>query len=250
MGGLPGVELIDSGGNLGYAGAVNIGRVAARPFSSLLIANPDLWFEPGSIARLHEALAGPGVGVTVPTLLDTSGELCLSMRREPSVARAFGDALWGRRLGRRPAWLAEMVYDADKYTRRQPVDWATGAAQLVSAACDAAVGAWDDRRFFLYSEETDFARRARRAGYRIDYVPSARARHRGGGSGASGDLVALMAVNRVRYYEKWHRRPASSAFRAAVALHELLRCSDPAHRRALRHVVRRSSWTALPGSKR
>ena len=50
---------------------------------------------------------------------------------------------------------------------------ATGAALLMSAACDRAIGGWDER-FFLYSEETDFAARARRCGYSIRYIPTAR----------------------------------------------------------------------------
>ena len=47
-------------------------------------------------------------------------------------------------------------------------------------------------------------------GYRVRYVPTARARHEDGGSGRSPALGALLAVNRVRYYEKYHRRPATS----------------------------------------
>jgi len=120
---------------------------------------------------------------------------------------------------------------------------------LVAADCDAAVGPWDEERFFLYSEETDIAARVRAAGWTIDYVPAARASHRQGGSGQSPDLAALMAVNRVRYYEKRHGRAPSAAFRSMAVLHELLRCADPVHRRALRFLLRRSSWARLPGGR-
>ena len=119
---------------------------------------------------------------------------------------------------------------------RHSVDWAGGAAAMVSAACDAAVGPWDER-FFLYSEEVDYAARARRAGFRIEYVPTARIRHHEGGSGSSAALTALLAVNRIRYVTK-RGRGGTALFRAAVALHELLRAYDPAHRFALRTVLR------------
>jgi GT2 family glycosyltransferase len=115
---------------------------------------------------------------------------------------------------------------------------------LVSAACDAAVGPWDER-FFMYSEEVDHAARVRAAGFSIDYVPTARAQHRAGGSGSSSALTALMAVNRVRYMEKRRRR--AGLFRAAVTLHELIRVGNPGHRFALRILLRRSRWLALPG---
>src|SRR4051794_36158847 len=41
----PGVQVIDAGANLGYAAAVNRGRIAARPCRTVLILNPDLRVE-------------------------------------------------------------------------------------------------------------------------------------------------------------------------------------------------------------
>ena len=113
---------------------------------------------------------------------------------------------------------------------------------LISAGCDSMVGAWDER-FFLYSEEVDYATRARAAGFRVDFVPQARARHRGAGSGQSHALIALKAVSRVRYFEK-HGKHAG-LMRAAVFLHELLRSGDASHRAALLVISRRSTWEPL-----
>ena len=93
--------------------------------------------------------------------------------------------------------------DERSYQHRHVVDWATGAALLVDAELDRRVGGWDER-FFLYSEEVDFMRRVRESGSQIWFEPGAVMRHRRGGSGASDMLEALMAVNRVRYQEKWH----------------------------------------------
>lgn len=239
---------VQAGGNLGYAGAINLGRARIGSCSSLLVLNPDLVLEPGAVTELYRALAEPGTGMAVPRLLSDDGSLYLSTRREPSVSRALGEALFGARWPGRPGWLSETVRDPGCYASQRNVAWAGGAALLISAACQEAVGDWDDKRFFLYSEETDFAARARRRGYRIRYVPAAKARHEDGGSGRSPALAALMAVNRVRYYEKYHRRPATSAFRAAVALHCLLRCARPDQQTALRAVTRRSRWNELPGA--
>lgn len=237
---------IEAGGNLGYAGAINFGRSLIGPCSSLLILNPDLVLEPGAVVQLYKALDQPGTGVAVPMLLSNDGSLYPSTRREPSITRALGDAVFGARWPGRPGWLSETIRGGLAYQHPRDVTWAGGAALLIAAACDEAVGDWDDGRFFLYSEETDFAARARRCGYRVRYVPTARARHEDGGSGRSAALGALLAVNRVRYYEKYHRRPTSSAFRAAVSLHYLLRCADPDQRVALRSLIRRSRWLDLP----
>ena len=241
---------VQAGGNLGYAGAVNIGRDRVGPCDSVLILNPDLILEPGSVVALLETLKASNAGVAVPMILDEQGDLYPSLRREPTVIRALCDACLGSRVAARPGWASEMIHDRTLYRRVQAVEWATGAVLLISAACDRDVGRWDDRRFFLYSEETDFFRRARMAHYRCVYVPNARAVHRLGGSGTSSELTALMAVNKVRYYQKYHGRPFSSLFRAAVALGELLRLARPSHRLALRTVLWRRSWAELPGGPR
>jgi GT2 family glycosyltransferase len=243
------ITIIEAGQNLGYAGAINLGRKAIDRDCPLLILNPDLVLEPGAIARLCQARDDPAVGVVLPMLLNSDGSLYLSLRREPSPARALGEALFGPRLPGRPGWLSEIVRDRRAYQEPHDVEWGGGAAMLISAACNDAVGDWDDMRFFLYSEETDFAARARLHGYRIRYLPEARIRHEGGGSGQSSALAALLAVNRVRYYEKYHRRPAISLFRAAVALHYLIRCADRQHRAVLKAVLRRSAWADLLGGR-
>jgi GT2 family glycosyltransferase len=129
------------------------------------------------------------------------------------------------------------------------VDWGTGAVLVVAADVDAAIGAWDDERFFLYSEETDYSRRIREAGWTVRYVPEATVMHRGGGSGTGPALTALNEVNRVRYYRKYHGRLSTALFRAAVILGELLRLRRPANRAALRALLSQRRWAALPGGR-
>jgi len=243
----PDVTLVEMGTNLGYAGGINVGRRAVGSYSALLVLNPDVVLEEGSITRMHAALSDPAVGIVVPTLIDAEGRRFRSLRREPTLSRAIGEGLLGDHMGGRPSWLSEMVRDEEAYQIPHPVDWATGAVFLISAACDHMVGDWDER-FFLYSEETDYAARARAHGFRVEYLPAARAFHSGGGSGQSSTLIALMAVNRIRYMEKHQGR--ARAFRAAVILAELARSRDSLHRVALRHLLRRSSWPALVDGKR
>jgi len=244
------VTVVEAGANLGYAGAINMGRSLIGPCSATLILNPDLLLESGAVVELYRALGQANVGVAVPMLLNLGGELYPSIRREPSLTRAFGDAVFGAHWASKPGWLSETVRDRCAYQAAHHVAWAGGAALLIAEDCDDAVGEWDEERFFLYSEETDFAVRARRQGYRICYVPTARAYHEDGGSGRSPALAALMAVNRVRYYEKYHGRLASALFRAVVALHYALRSARPEQRMVLRTVARRSLWSRLPHGDR
>lgn len=237
-----GVTCVATGANLGYAGGINVGRRQAGEYSALLVLNPDVILGPGAIREMVSALHDPTVGIVAPRLLNRQGEWFPSLRRFPTLARAVGDGLLGRRLGRRPAGLSETIWQRESYELQHPVDWATGAALLVSAACDRAVGPWDEQ-FFLYSEETDYAVRARNAGFRMEYVPTARVFHDGGGSGQSAALTALMAISRVRYIEKHGRWPL--AYWAALIVAEFLRSGDPGHRTALKMLLRKSRWLSF-----
>lgn len=244
------VSLIEARGNLGYAGAINVGRSRLGSCSAVLILNPDLELAPSAVVELYRALDDPEVGIAVPKILNFDGSLYPSLRHEPNLKAAFADALFGAHWPNRPGWLGETIRDPQAYQDPRVVAWAGGAALMISEACNDAVGDWDDVRFFLYSEETDFAARTRRLGYQIRYVPTARVYHEDGGSGRSPALGALMAVNRVRYYEKYHGRLASTLFRAIVALHHALRAKDPHQRMVLHTVLRRSMWSSLPHGER
>ncbi len=236
------VIVLSGGGNVGYAGGINASKARWGDSAAVLILNPDLTLRPGAVRSMIERLDSTGAGIVVPRIETTDGECYPSLRREPRVSAAFGDALFGSHLSRRPSAWSELEYDEESYRYAHRIEWATGAALLVERRLADALGDWDER-FFLYSEETDYFRRARDAGAAIWFEPSAVFRHRQGGSGSSRELTALMAVNRIRYAEKYTR---AGRIRVAVVLHEALRSANPAHRHALRTVLRRSSWASLP----
>jgi len=248
--GRPGVELIRAGGNLGYAGGINVGRRHLGPTRTVAILNPDLRLAPGSLAWLVETAGRPGAGAAVPRFVEEeTGHNFPSLRREPTILRALGDALLGAHWPGRPAWLSEMVWDGRRYEEAGPVDWGTGAVLVVTSEVDSAIGAWDDERFFLYSEETDYSRRIREAGWSVRYVPEATVTHEGGASGTGTALTALNEVNRVRYYRKYHGRLSTVVFRGVVALGELMRVNRPANRAALHALLSPRRRRSLPGGR-
>lgn len=240
------VILVPTGGNRGYAGGINAAMRHAGDADSIMILNPDLRVGTGAIRTLRDRLnSDPSLGIVVPRILDEDGGTSWSLRCEPNLVRAASDALFGRRWLNRPAALSEYIRDQRQYESPRLVDWATGAAMLIRRETADQVGQWDER-FFLYSEETDFFRRSRTAGWQTLYEPEASVTHRGGGSGVSNDLVALTVVNRVRYIDK-HRPASSGLYRGIVILAEQLRRGDPTHARARWALRRRSRWDQLPG---
>ncbi|WDF34216.1 WecB/TagA/CpsF family glycosyltransferase [Arthrobacter agilis] len=242
----PDVVALSTGGNLGYAAGINAATRVPGDSKAILVLNPDLRVEPGAVSSLYRRMVSADAGIVVPKLLDDDGVTYPSLRREPSITRALGDALMGSRFRGRPRWLSEIDVDAESYRHAHRFDWATGAALLVRSDLAALLGDWDDQ-FFLYSEEVDYCRRARTFGAGLWYEPSARMFHSRGGSGASPALNALLAVNRVRYVRKYHSRPYTAVFRAAVVLSETLRLTLPAHRGVLRTVLNERIWDRLPG---
>ena len=238
-----------TGGNLGYAGGINAAMRVAGPADAYLILNPDLRVEPGAVAALRRRMKLSDAGAVVPVLLENDGSVYPSLRREPSVMRALGDAALGSHLRRRPAWLSEMDFDVEGYQYAHRIEWATGAALLISDEAAQAVGEWDEQ-FFLYSEETDYCHRLREAGKSIWFEPTARMWHEGGGSGTSPQLTALLSVNRVRYAAKHLGRSRALLFRAAVCAAEMARINKPGHREAARALLSKQLWQTLPHATR
>jgi exopolysaccharide biosynthesis WecB/TagA/CpsF family protein len=231
--------------NLGYAGGINAGMQHARESRAVLVLNPDLRIEDGTLLALWRRLWQPGVGVAVPRILDDDGATSASLRFEPGLLRGIGDALLGRRLPGRPTWLTEMDYNEESYQHPHPVEWATGACLMIRRDVADQVGAWDER-YFLYSEEIDYLQRVRTTGRSVWYEPTAQVRHSGGGSGTSPELAALLAVNRVRYAAAHHGQAYAAGTRVVAATAELLRARERNHRMAAGYLLWRRRWSSLP----
>ncbi len=239
------VQLISSGGNLGYAGGINIARRHTGDCRALLVLNPDLRVRPGAVGTMLNALDHSSVGVVVPRMVDRDGATYPSLRSEPSVLGALGDSMFGRRLVHRRERWSEIAWNPRLYERPHEIDWATGAALMIRADVVQTVGDWDET-YFLYSEEVDFLRRVRESGSLVWYEPRAVVAHHGAGSGQSPELATLMAVNRIRYFRRYHGAILSSVHRSTVVFGELLRSYEAGHRKTLRVVTNRARWAELP----
>jgi N-acetylglucosaminyl-diphospho-decaprenol L-rhamnosyltransferase len=235
----PWVRVRETGRNLGYAGGINhvLREKAGR--LGVLVLNPDAIPAAGFARHLLAAVEG-GAGIAVPRIVDDRGNLKFSLRREPTIRRALGEAvLGGHRAARFERW-GDQIRDPAYYVDGAAPDWASGAAMLISRRVLDAVGLWDES-FFLYSEETDYALRARNAGFGVRFVPAAEVVHPGGDMSRSAWLWSLVAVNRVRLYARNHNRTASAAYWVVAVLNEALRAAwgSPTHRAALGALLRR-----------
>ncbi|GAA4604214.1 GT2 family glycosyltransferase [Actinoplanes octamycinicus] len=244
----PEATVVEMGRNAGYAAGINAAVAASPAHDAILVLNPDVRLTPGCITILLDALTEPGTGIAVPNIVDGDGELIYTMRRDPSVLRTLGDAFLGARRAGRFGPLGEVVADERLYAQERFADWAEGSTMLVSAECWERCGPWDES-FFLYSEETDFALRARDAGLRTRYVPSAKATHLEGDSRVSPGLWSLLTLNKVRLHRKRHGRARAGALWAALLLRESSRAvlGKKPSRAATRDLLTPSRMRETPG---
>ncbi|HEY6630831.1 MAG TPA: glycosyltransferase [Rhizobiaceae bacterium] len=238
-------RVIRMGRNAGYAAAINAAASLIPKGSGLLVLNPDLRLLPRAVAPLMRQIAKPSVGIVVPRNFREDGSTDPTLRREPSILTAWAEAVLGGTLATRLG-LGEVISAAGLYDRCASVVWASGSALLVSARARRAVGGWDET-FFLYSEEVDYQRRVREAGFEIVYEPLSQVVHACGESGTNPRLYALLTANRIRYYGRYHGVLATALFQLGVFVGQAARFwRGPIHRVALRNVfARRRSPTEL-----
>lgn len=245
----PEATVVECPTNRGYAAGINAGVAAYHgEYTAVLVLNPDVRLAPGCGLALLGALQAANAGITVPLLLGGDGKLLHSIRRDPTVLRQAADTFLGARTAGRIGRLGEVVATPSSYRSRHPVDWAEGAVLMIDAGCMVSTGGWDES-YFLYSEETDFALRARERGYAMVFEPTAQAVHLRGGSATNPRLWPLLCRNRVRGYRQHHGRVSSAFYHALVVLREASRAAlgKPTSRAALRYLLDRRRMRRTPG---
>jgi len=200
-----------------------------------LLLNEDSELLPGATAALHAALESrPDAAAAGARLLRPDGRRQPSAWRFPTPLTALVGALF---LHRRYTVQSrgETVRD---------IDWAQSAALLVRREAAEQIG-WFDPAFFVYSDEVDFCRRLRDAGWATLYVPGAAAIHHeqlSTGSVPERRIVEL-SRNRDLYMRKHHTAPAAWTVRLLTAFTYAMRAAAalalPRHdsRRYWRHVT-------------
>jgi GT2 family glycosyltransferase len=175
----PTVRLIESPTNLGFAGGNNRAMVEATG-RYLLLLNTDAFVEPGAIAAMVAYLDGhPKTAAVGPRLHNGDGSLQQSCYRFPTPGHAWAQNLWLAGLFGADHPLGD--FSRWPHDTARSVDWVIGACVMVRRSVYDRVGGFDER-FFMYSEETDWQRRMRTAGWDVAFTPAARVTHLGGGS--------------------------------------------------------------------
>jgi GT2 family glycosyltransferase len=132
-----------------------------------LLLNEDSELQEGAVRALLDALEGePGAAAAGAQLLTGGGATTACAWRLPDIPWALAAAVF----------MHDRIAVQSRGAEVRPVGWVQSSAMLVRRSAAEQVG-WLDGDFFVYSDETDFCKRLGDAGWRILFVPAARAVH-------------------------------------------------------------------------
>jgi hypothetical protein len=205
----PGVRVVQSGENLGFGKASNLGARNARG-RALLLLNSDCEMQPGALRTMLRTLDGDaGVGGILCRLLNADGSLQPSVHPNfPTPWSLLGDVAFLTSLRyaiyRRPALHRLFLRRSMAFHgSARDVAWGGAACLLIRRESFLGIGGFDER-FFLFCEDMDLCKRLGEAGVRLCYTPEAWAIHHWGRSTAQQSAASRRAAyqSRILYYDK------------------------------------------------
>ena len=224
LGRIPDIDFVPAGENLGIARANNIGirRALDAGAAYILLLNNDTVVQREMLTRLVRACRrDPRVGIVGPAMYyyDQPTTLWFAGGR---ILRWRGDT----------AHVGMHEPDHGQYAGTRETDYITSCALLARREVFDEVGLIDPA-YFIYFDETDLCVRARRAGWKILFVPEARLWHR---------ISSTMGSGSARYWHHYTRsrlifiRKHASPAEKASALAYVALVDTP---RLLAHFLRR-----------
>ena len=247
----PWVTLIACAENVGFPRGNNIGLAAANG-RYLLLLNPDTEILADALPLMVNYLEQrPDVGGLGAQQLNPDGSVLSSRRRFPTLATALFESTWLESVA--PKRILRHYYALDlPDDETADVDWVNGACLMTRKEVVQQVGGLDEA-YFMYSEEMDWCRRIKQAGWRIVYLPSAQIVHYVGQS--SEQAVTARHINfqraKLRYFRKYHGRWVTAVLRIFLLFHYIWQLKLEAvkglvgHKRPLRWQRVRAYWQVI-----
>ena len=190
----PQVDVIENGANLGFAAGNN---VALRQLQSeiAVLLNPDVTVSAGWLRNLVQPLLNDDrVGITGGKLHYPGGR---------TLQHAGGRLHFPQAI---PTHDGIRELDEGQHDQERDAEYVIGAALALRSELLTQIGLLDEG-FFLFYEDVDLCYRARQAGFRVVYVPSAVAIHVESATAGKGSPAYLSRfhISRWRFLLKHYR---------------------------------------------
>jgi GT2 family glycosyltransferase len=199
----PGVRIIASESNIGFAQANNVG-IRNTSSELVLMVNPDTLVSGLDVDRLVSVLEShPDVAIVGPRIVDGSGRAELSFGAMISPWAELRQKILVRGNDRGLSFITGIV---DRMTRRTHlVDWVSGACLLIRRPDLDRVGGFDPR-FFMYAEDVDLCAAVRAHGRSVLFSAEPQVVHLRGRSAAAAPERVRHAYRRsqIAFYAKHH----------------------------------------------
>ena len=189
----PEVRLIANDQNIGFAAANNQGLEISSGHYVLLL-NPDTLILDGAIDRMIDWMNGhPDVGCAGCQVFETETVIQRTCFSDPGPRKILFVETGLHRIFAQSRFFGFPEYGWWDRQSEMDVDVVSGMFMLVPRHVLDEVGMMDEA-FFVYSEEADWCRRIRQAGYRCVFTPAARIMHRDGGGKSTSQIKPRMYV--------------------------------------------------------
>lgn len=194
----PQLLVIQTGGNLGFAGGNNVGMryaMARKDAEFIWLLNTDTVVPPNSLKQLLlRSEQDKLIGICGSTLL---------FMEQPQTVQALGGSTYFCHKGTaRPiGLLSNWPQTPDVKSVEAQTDYVVGASMFVRRAFIEEVGLMQED-YFLYFEELDWACRGK-GQYRLAYAPDSIVYHRVGGSTESVTSLAYFQFNRLKFARRF-----------------------------------------------
>ena len=206
-------RVIRSTVNGGFSFGNNLG-IRATEAEAYFLLNSDAGALPGATARLWRELEEhPTVGLVGPRLEWPDGTPQISAFRQPTPVTEF---LRAARTGPIDRLLRRHVTAIPLEANPREADWVSFAAVMIRREVIEQAGLLDEG-YFMFFEDVDYCRRARRLSWGVRYCPEARVVHLRGGTSPVKSLAASQQrlpryyyAARARYHAKFYGRTGLS----------------------------------------
>lgn len=193
----PEVRFIETGDNLGFSKANNLGIHNSRGEFVVLLNSDAKLIEPVWDSMIDFMHQQPEVGVIGCREVDGDGNFQLSCGHFPNFKNEIIRKIMHYRLSINDHKIRD--YLDEKFSSLSAVDWVSGSCMMIRRKVLADVGLLDEQ-FFMYFEDIDFCQRVRDKGWGIRYFPGATICHYGGRSAKHNLLHVLVEYRKSQAY--------------------------------------------------
>lgn len=199
----PGINVLQTGANLGFGGGCNAGiRLALEQGSDYVwLVNSDATVDSNALTEMvHIANTHPTIGAVGSVLFESD---------QPEQIQ-----LWGG--GKVQFWSGS----AHHQVKHSILDYLSGASMLLRREAIEQVGLFDDQSFFMYWEDTDLGFRLRQAGWALVVAEQSHIWHKLSASLGQGScqLDTYFTQSAVRFFRRYAPMPRVSVMMMIIRM--------------------------------